>query len=1015
MKPILSIGMIFKNDIRTLERCMKSLMSLRKEIPCELVMADTGSTDGSRQIAEQYADILFDFAWVNDFSAARNAVLERCSGKWHLFVDCDEWLDENCTDLATFFRAKIPEQVNVLYVRINNLLQEDDFEEYSEFDGLRLAKRSNGLHFEGAVHEHYALDVPWCPANLNQVIFWHDGYIPKFWGDPLAKQKRNLPLIRHELEKHPNDPLLLDEALDVAYTTQISMQYAKQGMEVLHSKIKILPEVAGTLWRKCVKAALESNAPECIPWAQEGLKLFKKSAYIQIDVNFYAAIYKFNHYNWDDCCKYLQAYFHALEAYTNGEFGDCDFSAGSVNGLQKSFKERATILMARAYLHKKEWESSARYLKSCPPEFLAVTNMQQWLNTAHGLWEHVDLRQEFHNLSSHFSWATPPKDKLMEKRQEQFKNWAIQLFSYKQPEELELQEGLPETPAFRLLLELGECDLYNGAMVMLAEEPLGINAFAGKIRDWKQFSPGLPLHILRHGANLPKKFYEQPSGRLEQLAANLIVLEDKECRLERIPAMPRETGKKQVWAYYLLLAGVRSADWEKENPRVLLSLWKKFATRSEQFLSGLYRAECLCKDGISLLPDMHAFGWYCAQAWKAENQAEYLVWLRCGLEIAPSTKKMITFLMNNRENPCSRRPSREMQDMADRIQDILSDCSEDDPQVAALQLSPEYKNIEEILSPILYQKDIAHLAAMFLKENYNPLWLDTMLRKAENMNGPDATLIVGSSRTINGIWEKAWHNAVNCSMHAQDIYYISKSAHRVVTRPGVFRRCFIDLSYYSPYFDISLSKNKRPDWIGQIFAPVFGDTHHWDMPGHADACLNTDAIWEYSEAMQKKIQEKASDMILNLGSYYNKYNPFSAFYYVNGKIVSAKFLNELNPEVRASVIAQRVKAHNRQLAYQKSVDENQQILNELIHFLHKNHVLPIIIIPPVIQEYYDGIRPEMKQALLQMVDAVPEDVDYVDFNDTTGIFTTEDFADPNHLNPKGAEKMSTILAEMFGA
>ena len=69
-KPFFSIGIIFKNEIRCLERCLKSLQPLKNAIPCEIVMADTGSTDGSREIAEQYADVLFDFEWVDDFSAA---------------------------------------------------------------------------------------------------------------------------------------------------------------------------------------------------------------------------------------------------------------------------------------------------------------------------------------------------------------------------------------------------------------------------------------------------------------------------------------------------------------------------------------------------------------------------------------------------------------------------------------------------------------------------------------------------------------------------------------------------------------------------------------------------------------------------------------------------------------------------------------------------------------------------------------------------------------------------------
>ena len=76
-KPLLTIGMIFRDDIRCIERCLKALQPLRDAVPCELIMADTGSADGSREVAERYADVVFDFPWINDFAAARNAVMER--------------------------------------------------------------------------------------------------------------------------------------------------------------------------------------------------------------------------------------------------------------------------------------------------------------------------------------------------------------------------------------------------------------------------------------------------------------------------------------------------------------------------------------------------------------------------------------------------------------------------------------------------------------------------------------------------------------------------------------------------------------------------------------------------------------------------------------------------------------------------------------------------------------------------------------------------------------------------
>ena len=100
--PMLSIGMIVKNEEKKLERCLTALQPLRDAIPCELVIADTGSTDGTRAIAERYADMVFDIQWTNDFSAARNAVMDRAHGTWYFTVDADEYLDADITEVVNF-------------------------------------------------------------------------------------------------------------------------------------------------------------------------------------------------------------------------------------------------------------------------------------------------------------------------------------------------------------------------------------------------------------------------------------------------------------------------------------------------------------------------------------------------------------------------------------------------------------------------------------------------------------------------------------------------------------------------------------------------------------------------------------------------------------------------------------------------------------------------------------------------------------------------------------------------
>ena len=63
-----SVCIIAKNEEKFIEDCLKHL----KPFGMEIIVADTGSTDRTKEIAQQYADKVVDFEWVKDFSAARN-------------------------------------------------------------------------------------------------------------------------------------------------------------------------------------------------------------------------------------------------------------------------------------------------------------------------------------------------------------------------------------------------------------------------------------------------------------------------------------------------------------------------------------------------------------------------------------------------------------------------------------------------------------------------------------------------------------------------------------------------------------------------------------------------------------------------------------------------------------------------------------------------------------------------------------------------------------------------------
>ena len=302
---------------------------------------------------------------------------------------------------------------------------------------------------------------------------------------------------------------------------------------------------------------------------------------------------------------------------------------------------------------------------------------------------------------------------------------------------------------------------------------------------------------------------------------------------------------------------------------------------------------------------------------------------------------------------------------------------------------------------------LQNLSAHFLQKNYDYCWLKAMLQKAGAVTGKGATLITGSSHALNCIQENLWANALNCSMHSQDLYYDFLCARRVLdtAEKNSFDRCFIIFGYYITFQDLSLSTYARQYLIPQIYYPIFQDAHHWEIPPVYDP-------WEDAEGLPDTIKQHcgqaAVQKILEQGTYYSQLRPRKSYFDLQGKQ-----WGDLSIEQRRRCAEIRTSDHNKIFRHKASFEENRQILKEYVHLLHLNNVLPVVVIPPFTPEYNQYTLPEMKEAVVEMLDAVPEDVHYVDFNQG-GIFDPSDFMDTDHLSAKGAEKVSSILVEMFG-
>jgi glycosyltransferase involved in cell wall biosynthesis len=84
----ISLCLIVKNEEQTLEHCLSSV----QDIPDEIIIVDTGSTDRTREISAKWTPHVVDFEWIDDFAAARNASFAYATQEYILWLDADDIL-----------------------------------------------------------------------------------------------------------------------------------------------------------------------------------------------------------------------------------------------------------------------------------------------------------------------------------------------------------------------------------------------------------------------------------------------------------------------------------------------------------------------------------------------------------------------------------------------------------------------------------------------------------------------------------------------------------------------------------------------------------------------------------------------------------------------------------------------------------------------------------------------------------------------------------------------------------
>lgn len=182
----ISVCMIVKNEETVLGRCL----DCAKQFADEIIVIDTGSTDRTREIARRYTEKVSDFAWTDDFAAARNASFAMASMDYCMWLDADDLIEDAEIERINALKETLAPDTDVVMMRYHTAFDASGHPVFTYYRE-RLLRRAAGFRWEGEVHEAI---TPSGKIVYSEIAISHKKASP---GDP----DRNLKIFENLLKK----------------------------------------------------------------------------------------------------------------------------------------------------------------------------------------------------------------------------------------------------------------------------------------------------------------------------------------------------------------------------------------------------------------------------------------------------------------------------------------------------------------------------------------------------------------------------------------------------------------------------------------------------------------------------------------------------------------------------------------------------------------------------------------------------------------------------------------------
>lgn len=215
-QPGLTLAVIVKDEAELL----RGLLNHHRELYDVAVVVDTGSSDGSREVAAEAGAIVLDYQWNDDFAGARNEGLKNVKTTWVLQLDCDERI--NPLDFPALKALTCGPADHCIELPINNYTstakggewaetQPGDLDWCSGSPGymrtypVRIFPNMPELRFKGVIHENLieAIEHNGLEIKRNTLKIHHTGLLNR--DGMIRRDKLYSRLLAKKVSQTPDD------------------------------------------------------------------------------------------------------------------------------------------------------------------------------------------------------------------------------------------------------------------------------------------------------------------------------------------------------------------------------------------------------------------------------------------------------------------------------------------------------------------------------------------------------------------------------------------------------------------------------------------------------------------------------------------------------------------------------------------------------------------------------------------------------------------------------------------